>query len=160
MNAAGPRNLEPGGMYIVDEEFPCLSVSLFLGLVGEGRRGLIISSDPPEQLRNAHGIPEGVGVVWVTEAEAPSALRPSLVDQINAVRERFVVGEGGSVVLLDIFNQLVSSNDFSTVFKFFNYIRDDTLKRNSVVLVSIDSRAAEERHFRMVKRLARAIIRE
>lgn len=94
-------------MYIVDEEAPGLSVSLLLGLVGEGRRGLVISSEPPERLRAEHRIPEGVGVVWVTETGPPGSLRPSMVDQLNAVRERFQAGGGGSAVLLDLFNQLV-----------------------------------------------------
>lgn len=152
------RRLEPGGMYLVDEERPGLSFSILKELLAEGRRGLVISSEPPEMVRRAHSLPEGVELVWVTDVSSPGALKPAMVDQINAVRERFLAAGGRSAVLLDVFNQLVSSNDFNTVFKFLNYIRDDTLHRDSMLLVSLDSMAVDERHLRRVRRLAAGVL--
>ncbi len=154
------RGLEPGRMYLVDEERPGLSFSLLKELVQEGRRALILSSEPPEMVRRAHSLPEGVELVWVTEVSSPGALKPSMVDHMNAARERFLAMGERSAVLLDVFNQLVCANDFSTVFKFLNYIRDDTLGRDSVVLVSIDSMAVDVRHLRMVRRLVAGVLSE
>jgi archaellum biogenesis ATPase FlaH len=63
-------------------------------------------------------------------------------------------------MLLDIFTSLVSANDFSNVFKFFSYIRDDTHHRDSITVITLDRRSLEEAQYRKMNRLARVVFSE
>ena len=156
-----PRvTLTNGKTYIIDESQSGLSVELFQAAVLSGRAGLYISSEPKEHVR-AHLTIEGdIDTAWVTDVSAPGALRPAMLDQINALRERFLSRHPKTVILLDIFNTLTCANEFSNVFKFFNYLRDDAHNRDSIILISLDSRAMDASRFRMVRRLAKEVFSE
>lgn len=149
--------LEPGNTYIIDEPEPCLSVTLFEQAVRSGRAGLFLSSEPRERARARLGNVE-VDTAWVTDVSAPGALKPAMLDPINALRERFMDRHPRTVVLFDIYNALASANDFNNVFKFFSYIRDDSHHRDSINLISLDSAALKASEFRMVRRLARDVL--
>lgn len=133
---------------------------LFQEAIRSGRAGLYISSEPREHARAHLSIEGDIDTAWVTDVSAPGALKPAMLDQINALRERFLSRHTGTVILLDIFNALASANDFSNVFKFFTYMRDDTHGRDSVILISLDSRAMDASRFRMVRRLAKEVFSE
>lgn len=147
--------LEPGNTYIIDEPEPRLSLVLFEEAVHCGRAGLYITSEPQEQARARLKVKENVDTAWVTDVTAPGALKPAMLDPINALRERFLERRGKTVILFDIFNALVSANDFGNVFKFFSYIRDDSHHRDSINLIALDSKAMKEPQFRMIWRLAK-----
>lgn len=158
---SGDRKLlEPGKTYLIDEAQPGLSVALFQEAVLAGRAGLYISSEPKEHVRSHLTVEGHVDTAWVTDVSAPGALKPAMLDQINALRERFLSGHPRTVILLDIFNTLASANEFCNVFKFFNYLRDDSHGRDSIILISLDSRAMEDSRFRMVRRLAKEVFSE
>jgi hypothetical protein len=157
MEPEKPAILEAGNTYIVDEALPRLSVALFDLAVGSGRDGLYFTSEPVDHARRHLAHPERVDVVWVTDITAAGAIKPAMVEQLNARRERFLDKHQRSVMLLDIFPSLTSANDFGNVFKFLSIMRDDTHQRDSVIIISLDSQSLEPSEFRKVRRLAREI---
>lgn len=152
---SGDRNLlEAGHTYIIDELEPRLSVSLFEEAVSAGNAGLFVSNEPPEFVRRRLKVKDNIETAWVTDVTSAGALKPAMLDQINARRERFLERHAKSAILFDIFNVLMSANDFSNVFKFFNYLRDDTHRRDSITLISLDSKSLDVSQFRRIRRLA------
>ena len=149
--------LQAGGTYIIDETSPGMSVAVFEGHVKTGRAGLYMTSEPPELARHRLSLPDKVEYAWVTDVSAPEALKPAMIDQINARRERFLEKHPRTIMLLDIFTSLASANDFSNVFKFFSYIRDDTHHRDSITIITLDKRSLEESQYRKMSRLARIV---
>jgi hypothetical protein len=137
-----------------------MSVAVFEGHVLAGRVGLYITGEPWELARHRLSVPDKIEYAWVTDVSVPGALKPAMIDQINARRERFVDKHPRTIVLLDIFTTLVSANDFSNVFKFFSYIRDDTQHRESVSVISLDKRSLDESQYRKMSRLARVVFSE
>lgn len=149
--------LQGGGTYLIDETSPAMSVAVFEGHVRTGRDGLYMTGEPPELARHRLSMPDKVEFAWVTDVTTRGALKPAMIDQINARRERFLDKHQRTILLLDIFTPLVSANDFSNVFKFFSYIRDDTHHRDSITIISLDRRALDEAQYRKMSRLARLI---
>jgi archaellum biogenesis ATPase FlaH len=152
--------LQSGGTYIVDETSPGMSVAVFEGHVQTGRAGLYITGEPPDLARHRLSLPDKVEYAWVTDVSAPNALKPAMIDQINARRERFLEKHPRTILLLDIFTPLVSANDFGNVFKFFSYIRDDTHHRDSITVITLDKRSLEDAQYRKMIRLARVLFSE
>lgn len=149
--------LVTGGTYIVDESSPAISVAVFEGIVRTGRAGLYITGEPMELARRRLSLPDKVEYAWVTDVSAPGALKPAMIDQINARRERFLEKHPRTILMLDILTPLISANEFSNVYKFFSYMRDDTQHRDSITLISLDSHALDEQQYRKIHRLAREI---
>jgi hypothetical protein len=137
-----------------------MSIAVFQGSMEAGRAGLYITGEPPELARHRLSMPEKVDFAWVTDVSAPNALKPAMIDQINARRERFLEKNHRTIMLLDIFTSLVSANDFSNVFKFYSYIRDDTHHRDSISIISLDRRSLDESQFRKMSRLARVVFND
>lgn len=79
----------------------------------------------------------------MTDVSAPRALKPAMIDQINVRRERFLEKHQRAILLLDILTPLINANDFSNFYKFFSYVRDDTQHRDSIPIISLDSRWLE-----------------
>jgi len=142
---------------MIDEAAPGMSVAVFEGLVRHGRTGLYITGEPPDLSKRRLALPDKVDFAWVTDVSAPGALKPAMIDQINARRERFLEKNAKTILLLDILTPLLSANDFSNVFKFYSYIRDDTHHRDSITIVSLDSHSLDESDFRKLSRLARDV---
>jgi hypothetical protein len=135
-------------------------VAVFEGCLQGGRAGLYVTGEPPDLARHRLSQPDKVEFAWVTDVSAPNALKPAMIDQINARRERFLEKHPRTVMLLDLFTSLTSANDFSNVFKFYSYIRDDTHHRDSISVISLDKRSLEEPEYRKMSRLARAVFSE
>jgi hypothetical protein len=154
------EQLQKGYTYIIDESSTELSLTLFESCLKAGRAGLCITGEPPQHLAHRHSFKEAVEVVWITDATHSGALRPAMLDQINARRERFLEKHSRSVFLIDAFNLLSISNDLNNILRFFTLIRDDTAGRDSISLVSIDSKAVPEMRYRQVRRLAQKIFVE
>ena len=149
--------LQTGGTYMIDEASPGMSVAVFEGLVRHGRAGLYITGEPTELASRRLSLPDKVDFAWVTDVSAPGALKPAMIDQINARRERFLEKNQRTILLVDILTPLLSANDFSNVYKFYSYIRDDTHHRDSITVVSLDSRSLGDADFRKFSRLARDV---
>jgi hypothetical protein len=160
MEPEKPPIVEAGSTYIVDEALPRLSVALFDLSVESGRDGLYFTSEPVDHARRRLTHPERVDVVWVTDITAAGVIKPAMVEQLNARRERFLEKHKRSVLLFDIFPALTSANDFGNVFKFLSITRDDTHQRDSVIIISLDSHSLEPSQFRKVQRLAHEIFSE
>ena len=142
---------------MIDEAAPGMSVAVFEGLVRHGRAGLYLTGEPTELASRRLTLPDKVDFAWVTDVSAPEALKPAMIDQINARRERFLEKNPRTIMLMDILTTLLSANDFSNVFKFYSYVRDDTHHRDSITVMSLDSRSIDEAEFRKLGRLAREV---
>jgi hypothetical protein len=137
-----------------------MSVAVFEGCLQTGRAGLYVTGEPPEIARHRLAVPDKVDFAWVTDVSAPNALKPAMIDQINARRERFLEKHPKTVMLLDIFTSLTSANDFSNVYKFYSYLRDDTHHRDSISIISLDHRSMDDADYRKMIRLGRAVFSE
>ncbi len=157
MNTDDNGPLQGGGTYLVDETFPSMSVAVFEGHARAGRAGLYITGEPPGLARLRLSMPDGVEYAWVTDVSTPGALKPAMIDQINARRERFLEKHPGSILLLDIYSSLAGANDLSNVLKFFSYVRDDTHQRDCITIISLDRRSLDEAEYRKMCRLARLV---
>jgi len=160
MEPAGDLLLIKGYTYIVDEGSSELSIALFEHGLKSGRTGLCMTGEPPQHLERRHPFKGRFEIVWITDASGPGTLKPAMLDQINAKLERFLEKHACTICLIDAFNLLSISNDFNNILRFFTLIRDDTAGRDSMTIISIDSRAVPEMRFRQVMRLAERIFKE
>ena len=147
----------PGGTYIFDEATPQMSVAVFEGIMRTGRPGLLITGEPVELARRRLSMADKTEFAWVTDVSAPGAIKPAMIDQINARRERFVEKHPHTIMLFDIMSTLLSANEFANVFKFYSYIRDDTQHRDTMTLISLDSNTMDGSQYRKLHRLGREV---
>ncbi|MCJ7606229.1 MAG: DUF835 domain-containing protein, partial [Thermoplasmata archaeon] len=91
---AQAKLLEPSVTYLVEEEKPDLAYSLFLAMLKDGRRGMIVSRTYPKNLRKALDLND-VPVYWLTNAMSDEAIGPKDLERLTLTIRRFLdEGEG------------------------------------------------------------------
>jgi len=137
-------DLKPGLTYLVEEPKPYESFKMFVDKVKHGMVGLCITRSKPEWVRQMYGL-EKTNILWLTELKLPrGSVYPMLGDgdlQSMYLEEMYIVvkkflSAGGSVILIDGLNYLITVNDFKRTLHLIDYIGDEVAKSDSILIVS------------------------
>ncbi len=154
-----PVQLMAGWSYVVKEERPERSFSLFADLMTKGGRGLCISRTHPDVLKQKHrfdaeslwltktetaqGQPEGKGVEYVS----PN----NLAHLASAIRDFLAKGENGAVIIEGL-EYLTTQNDFKSVLKFIQLINEQVVLDKGYLLIPVDEGTMDPRDLSLVER--------
>lgn len=151
--------LTPGWSYLIKEERPERSFSIFANLVSSGSRGLCISRTHPDTLRQKYGFE--AEALWLTKTETQTSGASSkgvqfvspnnLAHLASSVRDFLSKGENG-VVIIEGLEYLTTQNDFKSVLKFIQLINEQVVLDKGYLLVPVDEAAMDPRDFSLVER--------
>lgn len=137
-------NVENGNIYLITEEAPTLSKTVFNDLIDVGYKGLVISKTPE---RNFKVYMEGeYDFFWITEKNGYKEL-------LTRVEET----PSKSVILIDRLEYFFLKEGFENVMQFVYKLREITYLKNLVVILSIDSATISEREQRILEKETRQI---
>ena len=107
---------ETGIGYLIMEENPKKSYTLFKELVDEGQSGLCMTRSFPHRVRTKYGI-EDIPILWLSRAKDPNSIIPTNLGGMLRHAKVFMEEHEDSVILLDGLEYLMVHNDFSRVLK-------------------------------------------
>jgi hypothetical protein len=139
----------------------------------QGRPGLIIARTSPFQIRDKYEIGK-TQIIWLTMSEKtedglpPSALgmdmegvapygvtdeymSPSNLAGLFANFVNFLDGNENSVVLMEGIEYLISHNEFSSVFKFIQTMKEKVEGRAANLFMSLNPNSLEQRQFSLIQ---------
>ena len=145
-----PGPLPPSSTYLVLEAQPDQAYRLFADAVTRGSRGLCVTRTYPEKLRERLG-GGSVAVVWLSNVGKEEAIRPKDLEKLSLAVEQFVTREHG-VVLLDGLECLVTNNNFLSVLRLVQALRDQVAIHGAVLLLSISPAALESHQLTLLER--------
>jgi|GEM_PF-4782587 len=138
----GVNGLREGYVYAFSEERPEKSRKIFEAGIRAGYRGLCFTREYPGKLLQKYDISKAE-LIWLTSAGGDNALRPKDLEKISLVCNEFL-SAGKSIIMIDGLEYLVSNNNFLTVLKLIQYLRDEVAIRNSILLLSFNPKALGE----------------
>jgi len=157
--AQAPVELAPGWSYVIKEERPERSFSLFSSLLAKGARGLCISRTHPDTLKQKYKF--SAEALWLTKTEtAPSAgsvkgteyVSPNnLAHLASAIRDFLSKGENGAVIIEGL-EYLTTQNDFKSVLRFFQLINEQVVLDKGYLLVPVDEATMDAKDFSLIER--------
>ena len=142
--------LPPSSTYLVLEGQPEESYRLFADAVARGGRGLCVTRTYPQKLRERLGAGD-VSVLWLSNVGKEDSIRPKDLEKLSLAVEQFVAREHG-VVLLDGLEYLVTNNNFLTVLRLVQALRDQVAIHGAVLLLSMGPASLESHQLTLLER--------
>lgn len=140
--------VEPGRIYLVEEEKPKLAVDAFIDLVKAGYKGTIITREHPDKIKSSWNIE--MSVLWLTEkVSGESTIFPNITLVEEKLEPYLTINR---VILIDRLDYLILSNSFELVLKSIQKLRDQILVRKSIIILSVDPRTLTEREFSLLQK--------
>jgi len=148
--ADGHSPLSDSSTYLVEEEQPEEVYRLLQEAIAQGRRGLCVSRVYPLKLKERFGGAD-LSILWLSNVGKDDTIRPKDLEKLSLSVEQFVGRERG-VVLLDGIEYLVTNNNFLTVLRLLQALRDQVAINRGILLLSVSPSALESHQLTLLER--------
>jgi PAS domain S-box-containing protein len=140
--------LEEGGLYLVQELSPALSLEAFMDMLNIGYEGLIISRTPIKDLKKL--VSGDIEFIWLSEKKGENTLSPML----QRIEQKIEGGKHRKIVYLDRLDYLISKHGFKNVLLFIQRLKEIAIITNKVIIISIDPSILSQTELRLLEKEA------
>lgn len=147
------EDIRPGYTYVIKEQKPSKAYAHFWHKIENGYKGLLITRQHPDHVEKRHG-PGELKILWLSTTLGKSYVDPHNLGSLTNIINRFVEDSSKTVILLDGIEYLLVNNDFGRLLKFIEYLNEMVMNKKSLLLISIDPRALDEKELALVERNA------
>ncbi len=128
--------LQPSSSYLVKEDKGDRSYELFVQLLNKGMNGFCVTRDYPQKVKSRFNLGD-VPILWLSSIGKENSLRPKDLEKLSFSLEQFLSNKGG-VILLDGLEYLITNNNFLTVLRFIQSLRDQVAINHSILLIALN----------------------
>jgi isoleucyl-tRNA synthetase len=148
--------LKDASTYLVKEEQPDETYRLFVEAVRAGRKGLCVTRVYPHKVREKYGLTD-LPVLWLSNVGKEDAVRPKDLEKLSLAIEGFLTREKG-VLIIDGIEYLITNNNFITVLRFVQAIRDQVAISGAVLLFSVNPSTLDTHQLTLLEREVDSVI--
>lgn len=145
------HDLELGKSYLYLEPKPEKSISALKQMISVGVPGLVITREDPKAVRKKHGI-ETTPILWLTNSSPDGEfVDPHNIVGLSLTVNDYMSNAKQSIVLMDGITYLITQNQFETVLGLIQYLRDNAVKQDAILLLSLNGKTLQERELELIK---------
>ena len=133
--------LRPSSTYLVKEESPAMSYQLFIRTIGSGLKGFCVTRTFPDKVREQFSL-SGVPILWLSNVGKEDTVRPKDLEKLSLSLEQFISQEKG-IVVIDGIEYLITNNNFITVLRLVQALRDQVAMHGAILLFSVNPSALD-----------------
>jgi len=150
---AGPKitELERSFSYLVEEDKPETSYVLFINALKKGMKGYCITRNYPSKIRSKFDLKD-TPVVWLSNVGRENTIRPKDLEKLSLTLEQFLSQADGGIVLLDGLEYLITNNNFITVLRLIQSLRDQVAINQSILLMAVNRSTLESHQLNLLER--------
>ena len=145
------QELEKSFSYLVEEDKPEASYQLFMSSLKKGLRGYCVTRNYPAKIRTKFDLGD-TPVVWLSNVGRENTIRPKDLEKLSLSLEQFLSQAGGGVVLLDGLEYLITNNNFITVLRLIQSLRDQVAINQSILLMAVNRSTLESHQLNLLER--------
>jgi len=147
------NTVEIGTSYIVKEKRAHIAYQMFSELVTNGWTGLLITRDPPLNVREEYGL-TGVETIWLTTIDyaLERTFRPQDIGKLTKAIERFLQNGERTVILLGGYEYLVVQNSFGTMIRLIHMVFDKVRANKSNLILTLDPLTMEKKEMALLEK--------
>jgi len=149
--AGGVVDLERSFSYLVEEDKPDTSYSLFINALKKGMKGYCITRNYPAKIRSKFDLKD-TPIIWLSNVGRESTIRPKDLEKLSLSLEQFLSQPGGGIVLLDGLEYLITNNNFITVLRLIQSLRDQVAINQSILLMAVNRSTLETHQLNLLER--------
>lgn len=150
-------DMEKSCMYLVEEDRPQKCYELFADTLAHGLPGLCATRVYPEILKQRFDFPNCV-VLWLSNAGKEDSVRPRDLERLSLLLEQFFSNRKG-VVLIDGIEYLITNNDFVTVLRLVQSLRDLVAMNLAIMIVSLNPSTLGFQELNLLEREMDSVLR-
>ncbi|MDH3366022.1 MAG: isoleucine--tRNA ligase [Thermoplasmata archaeon] len=151
VDVAQVRELERSFSYLVEEDKPETSYKLFIDTLKKGVKGYCITRNYPAKIRSKFDLKD-VPIIWLSNVGRDSTIRPKDLEKLSLSLEQFLSQENGGIVLLDGLEYLITNNNFITVLRLIQSLRDQVAINQSILLMAVNRSTLESHQLNLLER--------
>ena len=133
--------LKDASTVLIREKTPREAHDVFQRALRAGKAGLCITRAYPKKVRERFGDAD-FRIIWLSNVGKENAVRPKDLEKLSLSVEQFLSGRG-SVILIDGIEYLVTNNNFITVLRLVQAIRDRVAIHGATLLLSVNPSALD-----------------
>ncbi len=145
------NELERSFSYLVEEDKPETSYNLFIKTLAKGMKGYCVTRNYPAKIRTKFDLKE-TPIVWLSNVGRENAIRPKDLEKLSLALEQFLSQPGGGIVLLDGLEYLITNNNFITVLRLIQSLRDQVAINQSILLMAVNRSTLESHQLNLLER--------
>ena len=130
---------------------------MFDQAMAAGYSGLVITRDFPKKLLTENEL-GSCKVVWLTNLIGEGRINPTAIGILMGQVRAFIESQGKSVVIIDGFEYLSSTNTYDRMLQFMHQLRDIVVTNDSILFVPLDPRTLSPRELAMLERSMEPIV--
>ena len=142
--------------YLIPEERSAKTYKLFKQNIDKGMAGYCVTRTFPEKVRERYNLGE-TPILWLSNVAKEDAVRPKDLEKLSLSLEEFLSEQGG-IVLLDGIEYLITNNNFITVLKLIQSLRDQVAINRSIMLLSVNPSTMDDHQINLLRREVDAVI--
>lgn len=142
--------LKESSTYLVKEEVADRAYALFLKATSGGKRGYCITRIYPQKAREKYGLKDAP-ILWLSNVGKEDSVRPKDIEKLSLSLEQFITREKG-VVLLDGLEYLITNNNFLTVLRLVQSLRDRVAINKAILLVPVNPATLDAHQTNLLER--------
>ena len=146
-----PEHLRESSSYMVIEARTEKALELFAREVRNGRRGFCVSRTFPEKIRERFPELKGVPIVWLSNVGKDDTIRPKDLEKLSLSLEQFMAQEGGTI-LLDGIEYLITNNNFITVLRLVQSLRDQIAINRAILVMPVNPLTLDQNQRSLLER--------
>ena len=142
---------ESAKFLMVEEKRPDRSYRLFLGLLANGKHGLVITRSHPDLLREEYRI-EKTPVLWLAKQPGPNRIEPANLSILQQILTEFMKKGANAAVIIDSLEYIMENNPPEEVIMMLYDLRDEIQATNSTLVLSVDPETLDPQYIAMLER--------
>jgi hypothetical protein len=154
MNEPGrskPHQMREGTCYLVKEGKPLLSFKLFEMMLADGARGLCVTRQYPERVREQYKL-GAARVLWLSQTPGEGSHNPTSIGALATEVARYVEQNSESALILDGVEYLVVNNGFPQVLKFIEHVNELVMRSKAIMIIPVSPDAFDRKEMALLER--------
>ncbi|KYC45974.1 MAG: acetoacetate metabolism regulatory protein AtoC [Candidatus Methanofastidiosum methylothiophilum] len=144
-------DIPPGKSFIVYENKYEKSFEIFKDLVTHNVSGLAITRTPPDSLKKKYDL-EKTPFLWLSKIEGQNTISPIYLNSIITLITDFFNKCKDSIVIVEGIEYLITQNNFDTVLKFIQALRDLVIIENSKLIIPLNKDAFSQKEIAQIEK--------
>ncbi len=136
--------------YLIKEEKPKLTYDLLADYTKRGLRGFCVTRTHPAKVKEQFDLKD-TAILWLSDVGGEKAIRAKDLEKLNLAFQQFLRKDEG-VALLDGIEYLITRNDFSTVLRFIQSLKDLIAVSQSILLISLNPSILDQHQLTMLEK--------
>ena len=128
--------LERSFAYLIKEDKSERSYAYFEKALSQGLKGFCVTRNYPLKIKSKYNLGD-TQILWLSNVGKEDSLRPKDLEKLSYSLEQFLANNSG-VILLDGLEYLITNNNFLTVLRFIQSLRDQVAINRSILIMAMN----------------------